>query len=419
MRRPRFGECAVTMRNGTWNGGGNAEDAADDGGGHGAENGTRADWAQTVELCRAVADELDDLVPGVVARIRAEVAEYAPVPLAEHRAHVRAQFAGLLDGLATRRAPNAEQTEAARELGRQRARQGVPVEAMIGAYHIGYREMWNVLLARADAYGTGLGERLVRLVNLVWTWVRLVSSAAADAHAEELRSQQALQISIGHRFLDALRAGEDTADETVFMARALGFDPDGAFQAVCAPASRPDDGLDPLRRRLDAGPGTVCAAARGAFLVIVVQGADAHAVAGTVRTVLPDGPLGVGLRRRGLGGAVASIVDAEHALAAAASDDRVAYFEQDWLTASLHPQRHRLAPLLGAGRRVAGPHPHLADAVRAFAANGFSVTASARALHLHPNTVKYRLDRWRELTGWDPRTPDGLVRSLLSLDLDD
>lgn len=29
--------------------------------------------------------------------------------------------------------------------------------------------------------------------------------------------------------------------------------------------------------------------------------------------------------------------------------------------------------------------------------------------------MKYRLDRWQQLTGWDPRTLDGLLRSLLSI----
>ncbi|MFD0855599.1 PucR family transcriptional regulator, partial [Actinomadura adrarensis] len=316
---------------------------------------------------------------------------------------------------------NAEQTEAARELGRQRARQGVPVEAVIGAYHIGYRELWNVLLARADAYGTGLGERLVRLVNLVWTWVSLVSSASADAHAETVRSQQAWQISIGHRFLDALRAGDDAAEETAFMARALGFDPDGTFQALCAPLSgpleRPEERIEPLRRRLEALPGIVRAAVRGTLLLIVAQDAASEAILATVHDVLPKTPLGIGLRREGLGGAVASIVDGELALAGMAPTQGTVFFEEEWLAATLFPQRRRLVPLLRHGPDMAVSYPHLADAVRAFAHNGFSVTASARALHVHPNTVKYRLDRWQALTGWDPRTHDGLTRSLLSLKL--
>jgi DNA-binding PucR family transcriptional regulator len=45
------------------------------------------------------------------------------------------------------------------------------------------------------------------------------------------------------------------------------------------------------------------------------------------------------------------------------------------------------------------------------AQNSFSVTATARTLNLHPNTVKYRLDRWTQLTGWDPRVLRGLLNS--------
>jgi DNA-binding PucR family transcriptional regulator len=33
--------------------------------------------------------------------------------------------------------------------------------------------------------------------------------------------------------------------------------------------------------------------------------------------------------------------------------------------------------------------------------------------------VKYRLDRWEQLTGWDPRTWDGLTASMVALGLPD
>src|ERR1700722_2565710 len=100
--------------------------------------GTEAD------LCRSVADDLEILVPDIVGRIRAEISAYGTVPRDEHENHVLEQFRGLLAGLAARRTPTAEQTEAAREPGRQRAYEGVPVEAVIGAYHVGYQEIWNV-----------------------------------------------------------------------------------------------------------------------------------------------------------------------------------------------------------------------------------------------------------------------------------
>ncbi|WP_405681405.1 helix-turn-helix domain-containing protein [Streptomyces sp. NBC_00048] len=37
--------------------------------------------------------------------------------------------------------------------------------------------------------------------------------------------------------------------------------------------------------------------------------------------------------------------------------------------------------------------------------------APTRALHLHANTLTYRLDRWHELTGLDHRDYMGLVTS--------
>lgn len=86
-----------------------------------------------------------------------------------------------------------------------------------------------------------------------------------------------------------------------------------------------------------------------------------------------------------------------------------------WLWATLAGADERLQPVLASGRRVADDHPHLVAAVRAFAASGFSVSAAARRLGLHANSVSYRLDRWHELADWDPRTFTGLTRSVAAL----
>jgi DNA-binding PucR family transcriptional regulator len=89
----------------------------------------------------------------------------------------------------------------------------------------------------------------------------------------------------------------------------------------------------------------------------------------------------------------------------------------DWLLSTLVGERVRMADVVGQGQAVAGQAAHLAAAIEAFADNGLSVVAAARALHVHPNTVIYRLDRWRTLTGWDPRTFHGLALSIASLRL--
>ena len=63
---------------------------------------------------------------------------------------------------------------------------------------------------------------------------------------------------------------------------------------------------------------------------------------------------------------------------------------------------------------LASTRPDLVEAVQSFGTCGLSITAAARSLGVHPNTLTYRLQRWTEMTGFDPRTFDGLVRSLTS-----
>jgi PucR C-terminal helix-turn-helix domain/GGDEF-like domain len=59
---------------------------------------------------------------------------------------------------------------------------------------------------------------------------------------------------------------------------------------------------------------------------------------------------------------------------------------------------------------------HVAATVRAFAAASLNVTAAASDLGLHPNTLRYRLDRIAEQTGHDPRTFAGLVELICVLE---
>ncbi|MGI5341708.1 helix-turn-helix domain-containing protein [Streptomyces sp. CA-181903] len=61
------------------------------------------------------------------------------------------------------------------------------------------------------------------------------------------------------------------------------------------------------------------------------------------------------------------------------------------------------------GRLVLGPlarpaQRHLLEALTAYLDTG-SATAAARGLRLHPQSLRYRLRRIRELTGRDPRDP--------------
>jgi DNA-binding PucR family transcriptional regulator len=58
---------------------------------------------------------------------------------------------------------------------------------------------------------------------------------------------------------------------------------------------------------------------------------------------------------------------------------------------------------------------NLVGTLRTFVGAGFNVAKSAGVLHVHPNTVAYRLRRVEELTGRDVHELDDLLVLILSL----
>jgi DNA-binding PucR family transcriptional regulator len=56
--------------------------------------------------------------------------------------------------------------------------------------------------------------------------------------------------------------------------------------------------------------------------------------------------------------------------------------------------------------------------VRAFAAADLNVARAASGLQVHPNTIRYRLERIAGETGVDPRTFTGLVELSIRAGID-
>lgn len=179
-----------------------------------------------------------------------------------------------------------------------------------------------------------------------------------------------------------------------------GPDPDGPFCGAVSAAPHP-------RVWAPAG-GWSARLHTGATTWVLAQVRDARELS----RVAPA-PAGVGAVRLGWEGARQSLVDA--GLALGVSRGSTACFAEDWVMATVVGARKRLADVCSTGTEVAAKSSHLADAVQAFADHRLSVVGAARALHVHPNTVIYRLERWHGLTGWDPRTFQGLAASVACL----
>jgi hypothetical protein len=150
--------------------------------------------------------------------------------------------------------------------------------------------------------------------------------------------------------------------------------------------------------------------------VVLAQIGDPTELRARLGDAVHGAPVGLGLARTGWAGARASCIDALQAHDLAVRRGVDASFGADWVAATMLAARDRLAEIWTAGELVAGDSTHLADAVRAFAQNRLSVVAAARSLHVHPNTVIYRLERWQQLTGWDARGYPGLAMSMACLE---
>lgn len=375
-----------------------------------------ADQRQYVsDLCTELTQRLPHEVRVAVRRIRAAMPGYRSVDEDEHNANVLEQAHGLLAGIDERRAPNPDEVKTARRLGARRAAQGLGLDAVVGAYHLGCQQMWDLFLERAHRDGCDRAAYLLEVVNILWVWVDAVTSAAADGYSAAMQAEQVQRLDAGHRLLEALYAGQAHRETTALIARSLGFEVAGRFSAACLLAE-PDaeDKLERLRRACHRLGATAHAQTRSATLILIVQAADPHDV--LVAAKLHTIPGGIGLSRPGLDGLAMSIRDAEKAIALAAHRRTAAVdFGADWLSSILFAERVELEPILRP--RCTAVASHFTDAVAAYAAHGFSIAAAGEALHVHANTIKYRLERWRELTGWDPRTLDGLLKSTCSIAL--
>jgi DNA-binding PucR family transcriptional regulator len=254
----------------------------------------------------------------------------------------------------------------------------------------------------APGEGQALGDAVLR-------FSREVAFSAARAYARAAESRGTWDARLQASLVDALLRG-DALDELASRAAALGWDdrspvavavgssPGGEAAAVLHTVHR-------LGRRLGAD---VLSGVHGSRLVILLGGAaDPLAATGKLLAAFGDGPVVVGP-------AVPTLDDATGSARAALAGFRAA---PAWPTAprpvpavELLPERALAGDaearrvlrqeIYGALARASGGE--LLETLDGFFAAGGVLESTARALYVHPNTVRYRLRRVGEITGLNP-----------------
>lgn len=373
------------------------------------------------DLCGRV--DRGELARASVNLIRHELPTYRVIALGEHLEAVATQQGNQLDAMAEGRVIAGEALAEAAALARMRARQHVEVEVVIGAYHLGDQALWQALVEASDAETASL---LPRAASLLLASLHSLSTALTAAHAEASQALQSRRITASQRLFELLVPGRVDA-ETRTHAEILGLDADATFVAIALVAASASESASLVHRittRLENAGGTAVAGDVSLTLVLC-QGLSVERVCEVLPQVSGSGVVGVGLERPGLDGAAMSVGDAQLGVLVGdgwveqppAGEGRllVVPFADVWPEACVRQEVTRLRPVLGCASEVANEHPHLAEAVVAFARGDMHVARSAMSLNLHANSLAYRLDRWAALTGWDPRTFDGLLRSVAAV----
>ena len=317
---------------------------------------------------------------------------------------------------------------APRRTGRRRAEQEAPLAAVQSSLQVGFRFMWDTLVAEAHQTGIVSDAELVGIASEVWMLNSLFTTELATAYRDALAERVLLQDQARSARLEALLEGRIADTATVWEAAdLLGLPYQGVFSVVAAevPAVA-RQALPQVENRLhvrgigsawqllpELQVGIVSLRSKRNFPALAeILRSDAVARVGV-------SPLYSALERTSQALHLARI-----ALASSpAGDPMVNVFDDAPLpvlvasspTTSYRAVKTILGPLLDINP---DERDMLLDTLAAFFAFRGSAIEAGKHLYCHPNTVRHRLHRIEHQTGrplHDPRSSAELFVALEAL----
>jgi sugar diacid utilization regulator len=358
------------------------------------------------QISEALAESLWERVPGyeITALDRAELLDAI-------RASVQAMFQCLVEG----RLPSQQELEPARALGERRAIQGVPIESVVGSWHNAERFFGDRLLGVGKLGASDAREMYRQLARVIDRMTEVAAAAYRD-----VRGEVQAQFSQASADIVSSLAGEERLDPAELERRAvlIGVEPQLPYRAIALGTRNPERIalartkraiVEALRSRR---MGQLLAGThRGYDLLLLTEHQDVVEVIKRAMNRI-RGPEVV---FAGLGEPRPRLVEGAGSLREAISAVRVALVLNRPLVRFVDVVPEVLlqeSPLSARTmvEAVLGPidHGDLVETLQGFLSSGLSVRATARRLHVHENTVSYRIKRILEAFELD--SVDDLVR---------
>lgn len=372
-----------------------------------------------------LATHVEALAAETTAAVLEEIGGFGPVRderLAEEVLVLARQGIGLLVEVLRRpEPPTPEELSFVRERAVRRARQLVPLSALLHAYLIANRTVGRCIAEQAGG-SVAAARAGLEITAMTFEHTLLTTTLMADAYLETVQGDLADLERQRGEVLDALLGGGgDAAADVSRRAAGLGLEPNRAHIAVVATSTRPsvDGATAPWRRVAEAISRAAALPDRQPFVVVrggevaaVLRQARADAVvaileraAAALREARGEGlTAGIGPAFTDLAELRTSYEEARRALRHASrarpfvvGPDEVRLFDE--LAVSAGRTVSRLIP---EQTRAALQDPVLRASLEAFSAANLNVAEAANALFIHPNTLRYRLRRIADRTGRDP-----------------
>ncbi|CUU55073.1 PucR C-terminal helix-turn-helix domain-containing protein [Parafrankia irregularis] len=394
------------------------------------ESGLRLDG---VSVDRWLSARISELSASIVIELSEQLSTCASRPPAglhgDTSGLVRSCMRLFIDTLRTGEPPGRRQLREIRESASLWADEGIPLEVLVSAYHLGVDVCAQSVVTAAEP------EDLPAALQVACLLLRFLGQVMPEVLAGYLESRLATAVEEhGERraVLSALLAGQPPEDAAARAAVQLparyavisleiGPHPDelGTNDGDRAAAARRR--LRRMRTEVErTASGTVLhmLSADGGLLLIPLDETAGGTASDTLapherdRLLVLADRLGCVTRAEVMAGAVPARPDAVASAARLAAEIRhvarassrpagiyqlgdVAF---DYQMTRPGPARDHFATLL----RPLATRPHLLETLRAFLSCGLDRRRTADRLHVHPNTIDYRLRRASALTGLDP-----------------
>jgi hypothetical protein len=395
----------------------------------------RTAWGATeLDLGEETLDRLRSRLPTVaeetVRAVTVEVPAYANALAGPMGANIQSAVQLALGGflsLASRPrgsdpgTPLAPALEGAYSLGRGEARSGRSMDALLAAYRVGARVSWRDLSATAVDAGLSAGK-LSNFAELVFAYIDELSAASVAGHTDELATTGRVRQRYLQRLGQSLLRG-DPADRLAASAERAGWEPPRTLTTVVLPSShartvlssldqrtlRPEEDLPDLEDEDESELAVLLVpdadgAARGA-LMQTLRGHQAHVGPARPWTLVRASYLRVlRARRLDLPTQGTSPIDTEQHLT--------------WLVTTSDPaaladlRRRALAPFDDVRPSTA---ERLIETLREWLLRQGRREDVADALHVHPQTVRYRMGQIRDLLGDRLNDPDAVLALTVAL----